>query len=76
MVDYNLQGMHLVHCANMTYRRDPQLEPNGPFNRDELEIPIKVSTCEIEADILGEEILNRYDNYTSRLSVISSWRLI
>jgi DNA polymerase zeta len=71
MVDYNLQGMHLVHCANMTYRRDPLLELDGPVNREELEIPAKVSTCEIEADILAEEILNRYDNYTSRISSIS-----
>jgi len=71
MIEYNVQGMHLVHCSNMVFRRDPQYQVNEPADRQALEIPFKASSCEIEADVMATDILNRLDNYCSSKHLFS-----
>ncbi|XP_059486071.1 DNA polymerase zeta catalytic subunit isoform X2 [Neocloeon triangulifer] len=62
MIDYNLQGMDLVNCAKVYPRRDPE----AVVDRDQFLQLAKVSSCEFEADVLAEDIMNRLNNCSSQ----------
>ncbi|XP_065331760.1 DNA polymerase zeta catalytic subunit isoform X2 [Cloeon dipterum] len=66
MIDYNLQGMHMVNCANLQYRTSQESNPDDPADRNHLLQNVKVSSCEVEADVVAEDILNRINNNSSQ----------
>lgn len=62
MIDYNLHGMSNMIISNMKFRLDPN-KPNSDI-KQELFLPpsiSKISVCELEGDILAEDIINRQE---------------
>ncbi|XP_048520386.1 DNA polymerase zeta catalytic subunit-like [Dendroctonus ponderosae] len=70
MIDYNLHGMSNLLLSNMRYR----LDPDKPYHDIDIEwfLPPsieKISSCELEADILAENILNRQEILSGNLAI-------
>lgn len=56
MIDYNLHGMSNLVLSQVKFRKNIGIGESEEFNDENL---IKVSSCELECDTLGEHILNR-----------------
>lgn len=70
MIDYNLHGMSNLLLSNMRYRLNPD-KPYYEVGRECFLPPWieKISSCELEADILAENILNRQEILSGNLAI-------
>lgn len=70
MMDFNIYGMSFINLQNAFYRRDtatnekesPQFMDNVSFQDEKQYMPMSVSkqsTCAIEIDVAGSDVLNR-----------------
>ncbi|CAH0553547.1 unnamed protein product [Brassicogethes aeneus] len=69
MIDYNLHGMSTMQVSDMKIRRPAGLvieEDNDLYLPDNIN---RISTCELEADVLATNIINRLEIATGNLAV-------
>ncbi|XP_066256625.1 DNA polymerase zeta catalytic subunit isoform X2 [Euwallacea similis] len=70
MIDYNLHGMSSIVMSNLKFRFNPE-KPDTDIDKD-LFLPYsiqKTSLCELEGDVLAENILNKQEILSGNLAV-------
>lgn len=71
MIDFNLHGMSDISVSEMKFRFNPAIAESGDLDGEEF-LPRTVeknSVCELEGDVLAENILNRDEVLSGNLAV-------